>query len=120
MQNRLSFRLGEHLRFGIQANRDCHLTLIDFGTDGTVVVLWPNTWQKDPRLQGGRPYFLPQVDNPEFEFVVTGRPGVERAVQERVAPASRLARHLFVTATTAPPGHFGSGGFRPYPTMSRG
>ena len=34
----------------------------------------------------------------------TWRPGVERAVQERVAPANRLARHLFVTATTAPPG----------------
>jgi ATP-binding cassette subfamily B protein len=34
----------------------------------------------------------------------TWRPGVERAVMERSAPASRLARHLFVTATTAPPG----------------
>jgi ATP-binding cassette subfamily B protein len=34
----------------------------------------------------------------------TWRPGVERAVQERVAPSQRRARHLFVTATTAPPG----------------
>ena len=32
------------------------------------------------------------------------RPGVERAAQERGAPASRLARHLFTLATTAPPG----------------
>ena len=32
------------------------------------------------------------------------RPGVERAAQERAAPSNRLARHLFVTATTAPPG----------------
>ena len=32
------------------------------------------------------------------------RPGVERAVEERGAPANRLARHLFVMATTAPPG----------------
>jgi ATP-binding cassette, subfamily B, bacterial len=32
------------------------------------------------------------------------RPGVERAAEELGAPASRLARHLFVTATTAPPG----------------
>ena len=31
------------------------------------------------------------------------RPGVERAVQERAAPHDRLARHLFVLATTAPP-----------------
>lgn len=32
------------------------------------------------------------------------RPAVERAVEERQAPHDRLARHLFVTATTAPAG----------------
>jgi ATP-binding cassette subfamily B protein len=37
-------------------------------------------------------------------LVSAWRPGVERAIQECVAPDSRLARHLFVTATTAPPG----------------
>jgi ATP-binding cassette subfamily B protein len=34
----------------------------------------------------------------------TWRPAVERQVQERIAPSSRLARHLFTVATTAPPG----------------
>jgi ATP-binding cassette subfamily B protein len=34
----------------------------------------------------------------------TWRPGVERAAQERGAPSSRLARHLFTMATTAPAG----------------
>jgi ATP-binding cassette subfamily B protein len=37
-------------------------------------------------------------------LTATWRPAVERAAQERGAPASRLARHLFVTATTAAPG----------------
>ena len=37
-------------------------------------------------------------------FTSAWRPGVERAAEERGAPAKRLARHLFVTATTAPPG----------------
>ena len=37
-------------------------------------------------------------------FTSTWRPGVERAAQERAAPFNRLARHLFTTATTAPPG----------------
>ena len=32
------------------------------------------------------------------------RPGVERAAEERGAAAQRLARHLFDTATSAPPG----------------
>jgi ATP-binding cassette subfamily B protein len=34
----------------------------------------------------------------------TWRPGVERSAEERGASANRLARHLFETATTAPPG----------------
>ncbi|MPZ18455.1 MAG: ATP-binding cassette domain-containing protein [Luteitalea sp.] len=34
----------------------------------------------------------------------TWRPVVEREAQERAAQANRLARHLFTTATTAPPG----------------
>ena len=38
----------------------------------------------------------------------TWRPGVERTVEETGAPANRLARHLFDTATTAPPGSQGS------------
>src|SRR5208337_4957163 len=32
------------------------------------------------------------------------RPGVERAAEEQGAASNRLARHLFATATTAPPG----------------
>jgi ATP-binding cassette subfamily B protein len=37
-------------------------------------------------------------------FTSTWRPVVERTAQERGAPFSRLARHLFQTATTATPG----------------
>jgi len=37
-------------------------------------------------------------------FTSTWRPGVERAAQQRGSQAYRLARHLFATATTAPPG----------------
>ena len=34
----------------------------------------------------------------------TWRPGIERAAEEQGAPHNRLAKHLFMTATTAPPG----------------
>src|SRR5262249_26532172 len=37
-------------------------------------------------------------------LTATWRPAVERAAQERGAQAQRLARHLFVTSTTASPG----------------
>jgi ATP-binding cassette subfamily B protein len=34
----------------------------------------------------------------------TWRPGIERQAEEQAAPHNRLAKHLFMTATTAPPG----------------
>ncbi|HUK32562.1 MAG TPA: ABC transporter ATP-binding protein, partial [Vicinamibacterales bacterium] len=37
-------------------------------------------------------------------IAATWRPGIERVVQEKAAPFNRLARHLFVLATTASPG----------------
>jgi ATP-binding cassette subfamily B protein len=37
-------------------------------------------------------------------FSSAWRPGVERVAEERGAPDNRLARHLFLTATTAAPG----------------
>jgi ATP-binding cassette subfamily B protein len=37
-------------------------------------------------------------------FTSSWRPGVERTVEEGVAEPNRLAKHLFMVATTAPPG----------------
>ena len=37
-------------------------------------------------------------------FTSAWRPGVQRVVEEKAAPHGRLASHLFVVATTAPPG----------------
>src|SRR5258706_221483 len=41
---------------------------------------------------------------PDAVLTSTWRPGVEREAEEKGAAANRLARHLFDTATTAPPG----------------
>src|SRR5262245_33846867 len=51
-----------------------------------------------PALVGLAVAALPAV------FTSTWRPTFERAAQERGAQANRLARHLFLTATTAAPG----------------
>ncbi len=52
----------------------------------------------DPLLALLTVFALPTV------LSATWRPGVERAAEESGASANRLARHLFETATTAPPG----------------
>jgi ATP-binding cassette subfamily B protein len=51
-----------------------------------------------PALIGLAAFALPTV------LASTWRPPIERAAEERGAPASRLAKHLFDLATTAPPG----------------
>jgi ATP-binding cassette subfamily B protein len=51
-----------------------------------------------PALAALAAFALPTV------LTSTWRPGVERAAEERGAPANRLARHLFDVATTAAPG----------------
>ncbi len=52
----------------------------------------------DPRLALLAAFAIPTV------LTSTWRPAVERGAQERAAQHNRLARHLFTTATTAPPG----------------
>ncbi len=47
--------------------------------------------------------FLPLFAIP-IVITATWRPGIERRVQESVAPHDRLAKHLFVLGTTSPPG----------------
>lgn len=62
---------------------------------GVVVVLLVSI---HPALVALALFALPTV------FISSWRPGIERAAEERRASSSRLAQHLFTTATTAPPG----------------
>jgi hypothetical protein len=72
------FRLGDTIRLRVEADRSCHLALIDVGTTGRVSVLWPNAWRADGWIEGGRTYDLPDVESPEFAYELTGQAGRER------------------------------------------
>jgi hypothetical protein len=73
-----TFRLGDRLRFEFTASADGHVTLIDVGTSGAVVVLRPNAWGRDTAVEGERVYSLPSAAAPEFDYQLAGRLGVER------------------------------------------
>jgi hypothetical protein len=75
-----TFRVGDQIRFRIQANRSCHLMLVDIGTSGQVTVLLPNAWRADGWIEGGDVHFLPNVENAEFAYELSGQPGQERIV----------------------------------------
>jgi ATP-binding cassette, subfamily B, bacterial len=78
-----------------------HMYMSLFSTAGWILRLGVTVgllWSIHPALGGLLLFALPTV------LTSTWRPAVERGAEERGAQSSRLARHLFVTATTAPPG----------------
>src|SRR5688572_10114609 len=78
-----------------------HMYMSVFSTAGWIVrlvVTLALLMSVDPTLAALALFALPTV------FTASWRPAVERTAEERGAPAARLARHLFVTVTTAAPG----------------
>jgi ATP-binding cassette, subfamily B, bacterial len=78
-----------------------HMYMSLFSTCGWILRLGVTLallWSVHPALSLLALFALPTV------LASAWRPGVERAAEEQGAPAKRLARHLFVTATTAAPG----------------
>jgi len=54
-----SFGIGEKVSFHATSDRDGYLTLVDLGTDGTVVMLFPNQHQPAMRITAGETLSFP-------------------------------------------------------------
>jgi len=75
-----SFATGEAISFHVTSEEEGYLTLVDLGTDGTVVVLFPNRHQPTMRIEAGETVSFP-TDDMDFElqaFPPAGR-GMVRA-----------------------------------------
>jgi len=68
--------IGDTVTFKFKTDRDCYITLIDVGTDGTVTILFPNYVCKDNRVTAEQVYSIP---SPEmgFNIRVAGPAGQE-------------------------------------------
>jgi hypothetical protein len=80
-----SFGIGETVSFHATSERDGYLTLVDLGTDGKVVMLFPNAHQPATRIQAGETLSFP---TPESGFELQIFP-----------PAGRGTVRVFVTPT---------------------
>lgn len=68
------YRAGDVATFHAQANRDCHLTIVDVDRSGRATVLFPNEFQPDNLIQGGRALRFPAPDAAyRFRFKEKGR-----------------------------------------------
>ena len=63
------FGIGEKVSFHATSDRDGYLTLVDLGTDGKVVMLFPNAYQPATRIRAGQTLSFP-TEEMGFELQV--------------------------------------------------
>jgi hypothetical protein len=100
--DKAEYRVGEKFAVKVRANQDCHLTLIDVGTSGSVNVIFPNHQAPDNSVKAGVTYTIPDAAA-GFEFEVAGPAGRElvRAIASR-EPAVDLADVVGKTTAQSP------------------
>lgn len=70
-------KIGDFLTVHFETDRDSYVTIFDFGTDGSICILFPNRFVPDNRVKGGRTYTLPAEDD-GYKIRVHGPAGLER------------------------------------------
>jgi metacaspase-1 len=81
--NRKSFKVGDAVEFRAKSARDGFLTIVDLGTDGKVVVIYPSEKGQDNRIQAGEDFVLPNGDVTFQAQLPSGRGIVRAFVTER-------------------------------------
>lgn len=76
--NKKNFRVGDAVEFRTKSSRDGYLTIVDLGTDGKVVVIYPSEAGQDNRIKAGQEFVLPQGDL-QFEAQLPSGRGIVRA-----------------------------------------
>ena len=68
------YAVGDVPTYSARSSEDCYLTLINVDPDRSAVVLFPNEFEQDNRLQAGRELKLPKADSPyKFRLAEAGR-----------------------------------------------
>lgn len=70
------YRKGERVHLFLKANLDCRVTIVYHQVDGSKVVIFPNRFQPDARIEKNRLYQIPP-DATAFKLAVVGPFGAE-------------------------------------------
>ena len=76
--NQKNFKVGDAVEFRAKSSRDGYLTIVDLGTDGKVVVIYPSEAGQDNRIKAGQDFVLPTGDI-KFEAQLPSGRGIVRA-----------------------------------------
>jgi len=72
-----SYRIGDKINLYFLSEKDCYLTLLNYGTSGNMTVLLPNGISQDNFIKAGRTYAIPGEEYP-FDYILSGPVGTER------------------------------------------
>ncbi len=72
-----SYRIGDKINLYFSSEKDCYLTLLNYGTSGKMTVLMPNGIHQDNFIKGGKIYAIPGEEYP-FDYMLDGPAGTER------------------------------------------
>ena len=70
---------GDTVRVAVAVEKDCRLSLINLGTSGQAVRLFPNEFQPDNVIRAGQTVLIPSIRSP-IQFKARGPAGVEGLV----------------------------------------
>jgi hypothetical protein len=94
---------GETITFTIEADRDCYVTIMDMGTSGRIVRLWPNQYSQGENLvKAHTPRRFPSEAD-RFQYKIGGPSGVERIIAYATSqPGKILSESEFQTMQNTP------------------
>lgn len=103
--DKLVYEIGEPIKVEVKTERDCNLTLLNFGTSGAVKVVFPNRLQPEPMISAGKAVAIP--GHPEQLLLASAGPvGVESLVaictakgQAHIGEAADVIANLFPKVT---------------------
>ena len=83
------WKAGEKFAINFRSERDCYLNLLHVDPNGKVQLLFPNQWQQDALVRGGREYTIPNAAM-NFDWNIVPPFGVDTIMA--VATATRTPR----------------------------
>jgi len=78
-KNRRDFWVGENIVFGVRAERDCHIILINLDSQGNFHIIYPNSYHQDNFIAANTNVLIPDkaMRRSQFQFVFGAPTGEE-------------------------------------------
>lgn len=72
-----NYRIGDKINLYFRSEKDCYLTLINYGSSGKMTILLPNAFSQKNFIKEGITYAIPGDDYP-FDYELSGPAGTEK------------------------------------------